>query len=267
MTFRRRLCLGVGAALCLVNAAAQQLTGPCRWFFPDAGYEFDLSPITSAGPYPYTVSSSERYMFNFCADITSNPCPPSNTVAPSIQLPPQGSGCLTVFGLQANTAVSLLSADATSGMVLTYKSDTQCGFNDYYSTTFNVQCDKTATSLVISSFAKPTSCSLQYNIRSTAACPTPKLQTVAALGAGWIVFIVGLVGATVYFAGGMVYKRTIKGASGWEGVPNIDFWRSVRAYVCCEGRGGGRYAHAELYDTSVYTATSSDGAVTPTVLA
>lgn len=159
------------------------------------------------------------------------------------------------MGILPNADASLYSTDPTAGMVLTYRGIEPCGqfAGSMYTTTFTLLCDRTAgaSPLTIVGF-NDDECSLQYTIRSPAACPVPKLQTVSPLGGGWIAFIVIVVLAAAYLVGGVVYKRAAYGATGIESVPNIDTWRAVKRTLCCENRRGAGssalYGHAALED-------------------
>lgn len=270
---------GSAAGFDLQDPAAQ-----CQWWFPDVGFEFDLSSIagkllhsaffrsrklpsscpptalasplaTRAGQaFTYTVSGAQKYLFSFCGNLTNNPCQ-NGVVAASIQLPPSGVGCLHAMGILPNADASLYSTDPTAGMVLTYRGIEPCGqfAGSMYTTTFTLLCDRTAgaSPLTIVGF-NDDECSLQYTIRTPAACPVPKLETVNPLGGGWIAFIVIVVLAAAYLVGGVVYKRAAYGATGIESVPNIDTWRAVKRTLCCENRRGAGssalYGHAALED-------------------
>jgi Autophagy-related protein 27 len=157
----------------------------------------------------------------------------------------------------------MLTSTPTDGLKLVYQGGMPCGQFGTYTTSFNLQCDASVTQgVAFSDVSEPTQCSLQYTLRTAAACPVQKLKTVPSLGAGWIVFIVFMVALAVYLVGGSLYKKLVKGASGLEALPNIDTWRSVWAFITCKNRGSssrGKYFQAGEFDGGDYYRADADG--------
>lgn len=54
--------------------------------------------------------------------------------------------------------------------------------------------------------------------------PTPSADA-GGLGVGWLFVILTISFFVAYLLAGIIYKSKVKGTTGTESVPNIDFWR------------------------------------------
>jgi len=73
-------------------------------------------------------------------------------------------------------------------------------------------------------------CLLVQDWRTAVACPGYVAEGGGGLG-GWIFVIIYLVGFTLYFVIGIIYKSQRMGATGKEMIPNIDFWKDLPSLV------------------------------------
>lgn len=75
--------------------------------------------------------------------------------------------------------------------------------------------------------------------------PTPWPGTNTNTGGGmsfWgVFFILLLIAVAVYLIGGVMYKRLVMGARGFEQMPNADTWRSVGAMCSGGSKRGASY--------------------------
>jgi len=71
-----------------------------------------------------------------------------------------------------------------------------------------------------------------------------KIEPVKGLSTGSVLVILFFTIAGVYFIGGIILLKTLRGATGWEMVPNHDFWCKLPSLVkdgvvftfnCCRG--------------------------------
>lgn len=180
-----------------------------------------------------------NFQYSFCNNITTSSCP-DGTKAVSMMVAP-GTGCIASYGTLPSVAASPYGGNPTSGLTLVATGTQPCGGSGPApQTTFNLQCDTTITGapLVRSASYVAGSCTLLYNLATSAACPTVRKRVVTPLSPGWIAFITLAVSGAIYLVGGVAYKTYWKGASGVEAIPNIDSWRALgrglRAIVTCQ---------------------------------
>jgi Mannose-6-phosphate receptor len=210
------------------------------FYFGDIGYEFDLSIIQQNGPYSYYDSQGNKnYAFTVCDDVALSQCPPSLNSSVAFEVI-SGGGCLTSYGSAINgPVVNARLFDGENpmlGIVLTYEafSPTCDAFGTLPYTIFNVLCNYSVPISAVSNFdiVEP-GCGIEFTLSSIAGCPLYRPRVVNSLGPGWIVFIIVQVLIFFYIVGGCIYKRRIFGASGWEALPNIEFWRQVFHRLTC----------------------------------
>lgn len=72
------------------------------------------------------------------------------------------------------------------------------------------------------------------------------IQPERGLSTGSVLVILFFISTGVYFICGIVVLKTLRGATGWEMVPNHDFWCKLPSLVKVSGR-----------DTSGETATAA----------
>ncbi|KAL6261207.1 hypothetical protein P5V15_008732 [Pogonomyrmex californicus] len=84
----------------------------------------------------------------------------------------------------------------------------------------------------------------EFTLRSPYGCKIiPKSET-KGLSTGSVLVILFFTFAGLYFFGGIIILKTLRGATGWEMIPNLDFWSTLPSLVkdgvifvfgCCRG--------------------------------
>lgn len=111
---------------------------------------------------------------------------------------------------------------------MTFSTGDRCAddANQRYSTRAVLRCASGATQLQSHSYQ---SCVHTFEFSTPSSCPSfPSDDTP---GAGWYFVFAVIILCLVYFGGGALFKWRIRGTSGMESVPHIEFWRSFFGYV------------------------------------
>ncbi|KAK7741993.1 Cation-independent mannose-6-phosphate receptor CI-MPR [Cytospora paraplurivora] len=98
------------------------------------------------------------------------------------------------------------------------------------SATFAFRCDRESVNpAAIVSFvsADPDECAYLFVVRSQHACAGVQPSKPGSVGPGGVFAIIFLVAIVVYFAGGVVYQRTVANARGWRQLPNYSLWAGI----------------------------------------
>lgn len=98
------------------------------------------------------------------------------------------------------------------------------------SATFAFRCDRESVNPVATvSFvsADPDECAYLFVVRSQHACATVQPSKPGSVGPGGVFAIIFFVAILVYFAGGVVYQRTVANARGWRQLPNYSLWAGI----------------------------------------
>ncbi|KAN0042780.1 hypothetical protein ACTA71_012703 [Dictyostelium dimigraforme] len=194
------------------------------------GTKIDLSTFTlptTNTSYSYTATSKFIYYFNIMdvaipcvnktADKNSSIC----------QYNAAAKQQYVSFGSYINSSLSALSSD--TGAEMSYSSNTNCGKNGGYRTTyFNLFCAKPGTQLEVTSMIEPqseggVSCQLTVNLN------IPCQSTF--IGGGWIFIIIIFSVAILYIIIGSFVNWKIRHQHGAQIFPNVDFWRNFGSLI------------------------------------
>lgn len=119
------------------------------------------------------------------------------------------------------------------------------------STTISFLCDHDATAphaLVHFVAASPDECAYFFEARSRHACAGAEPRQPGSVGPGGVFTLIFGIALVVYFAGGVVYQRTVENERGWRQLPNHTLWQGIwnfikvslpqrgRCVACGEGR-------------------------------
>lgn len=144
------------------------------------------------------------------------------------------------------------SAEPERGVRIAFTGGSPCPTGGSPSrSTYELRCAKSAGATTVTVEADPVQqCSYTFVFSTKAACPD-----VPGTSAGTYAVVIFLITAIVYCGFGALYKWRVKGTSGLESVPNIDFWRAALKYVTagvnlCLCRRP-RTQHHDAYDRSL----------------
>lgn len=79
------------------------------------------------------------------------------------------------------------------------------------------------------------------------------LQREIGLSTGSLLVILFFVSVGVYFIGGIIVLKALRGATGWEMVPNHDFWCKLPSLVRVSGRDASSKMIIAVLDQEYYT--------------
>ena len=182
------------------------------------------------------------FAVTLCGNFT-DVCP-DNLKYPSMETYPNFQGCRRGIGLLPNAKLVALPNDK-EGVQVNYRNDAPAqtctgsfGESVIPVTTLNMECNEAISKYKVGKVVYDPAlwCKLEVTIESKHACAKavePKPITIGGdgIGGGWIFLTVLAVGFILYLTGGIVYKRSVKGAAGIEMIPNVDFWREFFASV------------------------------------
>ncbi|XP_076167667.1 uncharacterized protein LOC143146854 [Ptiloglossa arizonensis] len=190
---------------------------PCSCMFSN-GQGFNLTALGNSRPLEVFDKNYILY-FHPCTNT-----PLSNITHSDCYKREGVSLCL----LRNNTAITLGKVEETK---IGVQSDNQKPFltiqHGNYSTTISLNCyEMGKTHLVVESIVDR-----NYSLLLTSpyACIV-QLRTVG-LSTGSILVICFIVLTAVYFIGGALVLKTMRGATGWEMIPNHKFWRDLPALI------------------------------------
>eukprot|EP00741_Cyanophora_paradoxa_P010733 tig00020538_g10375.t1 len=189
----------------------------------------DLAQLNAKDPAYYksgTADSGLEVFFQICGasvDATVNPEMASCGTATSlgfavVKNASDGSWDCTALGAADPEVVALTTGDAPGYVVQT---------KDLW---VKVLCDDQADSVQIAGdpvYAEDTGL-FTVAVSSKAVCVTPSSGHSSVL---FIFFVFFLLALGVYCGVGIAWKRRTLGVSGIEAIPNVEFWRSIPAYM------------------------------------
>lgn len=193
---------------------------------------YDFTPLSTTYQQCTSSLTAFTYSLQFCgslpASLATGPCesqPPPSSVA---SLSP--GTCFQSYGSSAQVTVTPMESD--EGVVVVYKGQGACaGGNpgDTYYTQVALRCDPSlAKGVVVYDTihpSVPSGCGTLYTGTSSVGCSTPAPMVVYSLGiVASVLTALGLL-ITLYFVGGTLWNRRVKGALGLEAVPHIRVFR------------------------------------------
>lgn len=231
----------------------------CRCVFP-SGLAIDFSELGLRNDwFIVAVESNVQLFFHPCSDLKFGP----DSVA-SNECLSGTSVCL--FNSLTNAYTNLGRANETSfanedglyaPVYLQYKHENR-------TTTFRILCDTDSNNVnntrVTLSPGSTDNNHLKLELTSAAACPANRAPASFAaeavgdggLSTGSVLCILFFVFLGVYFVGGAVALRLLRGATGREMVPNIDFWTALPELIkdgVVFSLNGCRARPANIYDS------------------
>lgn len=102
------------------------------------------------------------------------------------------------------------------------------------STTISFHCERDPLKVLAqASFVgtDPNQCAYFFEIRSPHACAGSPPAELGAVGPGGVFALITLIGVAVYFAGGVMYNRSVGHARGWRQLPNYGFWSAIWGFA------------------------------------
>ncbi|KAA0149408.1 hypothetical protein FNF29_05961 [Cafeteria roenbergensis] len=226
-----RQLVAVLAATLLSAAAAD-----CVFDLESENVKFDLTKLGEAGPFSQDVGVL-RYFFAACTPLEMTCGDSATNLMAAMASKVNPTKCLTAYGSNAATSVSLLG-EASAGIQVQYKGGNNCASSPSVvsSTTLDVQCDKDGAvephNVVVLSGSED--CGFHVQFKSSAGCPI-KVDAGEVMSPLAIALVTVAVATVLYLGCGWTYNVCARGASGMEALPHIDFWRGVcgRVAACC----------------------------------
>ncbi|XP_071559082.1 uncharacterized protein [Temnothorax nylanderi] len=203
----------------LTSSECTQLA-PCVCSLPD-GYYYNLTGLANA---ELLVANQDHWTayFHPCTNVKmkNTTCSANETEVSLCMMYNTTDKNKTLTGKVEETQMKL----STKGPFPIF----EIGSQDGIKLTINIVCfpeDKTSFSL---DSASPESKNFFFKLVSPYGC---KIAPEKGLSTGSVLVIFFFVIAGVYFIGGIIVLRTLRGATGWEMVPNHDFWCKLPSLV------------------------------------
>lgn len=213
--FDRSLIVCMFFTLCWkqISSECTQLT-PCSCMFSN-GEGYDLTPLRIPSPLQVT---SDNYTFYFhpCTNfpLTKGECHADKGVSLCVQ--------------QGNTIYSLGTAEETKIEAGSNKVPSLILSHGNYTSTIALICCDSCKSHLIKDQVNENG-QFYLLLRSPYACKAslrPK-----GLSGGSILLIIFFVCTGVYFISGIIALKLLRGATGWEMIPNHTFWQELPSLV------------------------------------
>ncbi|XP_011336396.1 cation-dependent mannose-6-phosphate receptor [Ooceraea biroi] len=193
--------------------------GPCTCLLPDGQY-YNLTALAKEKPLNDTSPTSTA-IFHPCTNVPMTMGPDSTTCA-------SGSGVsLCAYNKEANKTLNLGTVEETRMKLSSTNKFPIFEIHHGNVTSFiNIVCvNYNETSFRIESFnAKE----YFFHLSSPYAC---KIEPQKGLSTGSVLVILFFTFAGIYFIGGAIALKTLRGATGWEMLPNHDFWCELPSLV------------------------------------
>ncbi|XP_076653130.1 uncharacterized protein LOC143359228 [Halictus rubicundus] len=197
-----------------------QLT-PCSCVFPN-GQGYNVTHLASSGPLMAPTTGNRTFQFL--------PCKNTQIEKNSECYKGDGVSMCLVNGNNTSTSVSLGMVNETSMAIspMTGNPLLLIHHNSYTTTVELMCCGNCSTHLT----AEPIVDNLTYNLLlvSPFACKH-QLYSNHGLSTGSLLLIYFFIFTGIYFTGGAIALNLLRGARGWEMVPNHKFWRDLPSLV------------------------------------
>jgi len=204
----------------------------CGIYKATDGSSYNLNPLTTAKGYQGGEAGTQyTYFWNFCQDVNVSCLFPT----PAAQV--LGTTCISV-GYLANTIISDNPSNPKAGFQVQYTNtqDNKCQQNTVNRVTnIIVDCDQSveASFVDITEPGGNGGCLYQIRMKSKYACPIKGgiAGEVSGLSGGSIFLIIVLIAAVLYLSIGSIVMWKVKGHSGIEVIPNIEFWKDLPGLI------------------------------------
>lgn len=200
------------------SSECTQLT-PCLCVFAN-GEGYDLTNLTNSGTLKATASN-RTFIFQPCknAALTSNrtdECSTGNGVSLCVQ---QGNQNRSLGTIEETKLVFQPGVAKQPNWMLRHANST---------TIVSLSCCETCqTQLSVDSIPND----LQYHLLLVSPYACKALLHAKGLSTGSILVILLFVFSGIYFIGGAVALKLLRGATGWEMLPNHEFWCELPSLV------------------------------------
>ncbi|XP_046423321.1 uncharacterized protein LOC124181123 [Neodiprion fabricii] len=220
--------------LSLNNASGECVASTnCKCVMPNGeGYDFSsIPPGAFNGFIESTTKNNVTFYFHPCSDASLN-VPGKNTIG---CISPKGVS-LCMYNATNNQSISLATADKSSPITLASNSEPQILFpfnltdGIQRTATINFLCHHVIdipTELVLYNISKELNFKLY--LLSPKACKIA--MHVGGLSTGSVLVIILFIFSGIYFLGGALALKLLRGATGWEMLPNQKFWFDLPALV------------------------------------
>lgn len=227
---------------------------PACEYTSSEGIVYDVSALeVSNGGDDYKVMKSDStgtFYYNICGPIQQahGKCVGSLSMA----MLDEGMFCANIADETNFPEWALLeSGNPQAGISATW-TGSPCS-TGYYTTTLQFKCDMSKESgQAISAVSGLKDCNYILEIPSKYGCPIS-----SGLSGGFIFIIIFFSVCFVYFVGGIIYNKKIKGADGKELIPNFDKWELLPGLV----KDGCMFTHAKIKGLSKNKDDESDALI------
>jgi len=204
-----------------------------------AASKIDLTPLMSdeyslndtVNKYLYTVQLCGLSKDTFCATHAPNP----GSIC-QFKYPKVFYHVLSGFTTPA-PVWQPYNNDPKLGVTVTLANGDTCGFSGPRTVTINMICTPSVDPGKTFTVIQPNDCSYDIQFPTAVACPGYQPQNQgggggkSGLSGGTIFLILLIVLIPVYIVAGFVYKMKMKGTTGIESCPNIEFWRLLPVLI------------------------------------
>ncbi|KAI9593255.1 mannose-6-phosphate receptor binding domain-containing protein [Syncephalis fuscata] len=222
-----RCLLGLLALSSLIGPSIAASKVPCTVADEKNSKYYDLRPLTKTGSKDWEIDGQDgkfNYRLNVCDEIHYDKTGLSESwnVA-AFQITGEKKG----FSIGRISKTPVLRDDH---IVLVYENGDECGESTSHRTTvISFYCDENASKEAKPKFsASIHSCVYIFNWYTPFACAssTPPSRQKSSSGGSSFFSILSIL-VFIYLLVGILYKRFVLSARGFEQIPHIDFWRNV----------------------------------------
>nr|XP_033327577.1 uncharacterized protein LOC117221061 [Megalopta genalis] len=196
----------------------------CSCAFPD-GRGYNLTQLNSIGPLMTWNGMNNTFYFQPCENI------PLTTNASSECYKGKGVSMCLLYE-NNNSSISLGTVEETTMIIYPANSKKLSSLflqhKDYNTTVEFVCCPNCVTHLV---FDKAINIHDNYLLLVSPHVCEVQIRDNHGLSIGSLLVIIFFVFSGIYFIGGALTLNLLRGATGWEMVPNHKFWRDLPSLV------------------------------------
>ncbi|KAK2149729.1 hypothetical protein LSH36_439g01031 [Paralvinella palmiformis] len=204
-TFADEICKGVPDSTCRCKT--------------ESGHVLDLSPLVNTTAYPlfYNVTAtSDHALYSY------KPCGPMTVPVGDMNSPCHN---VAVCQVSHDGIVNIGNFDPVHFM---YETETKSLYIQYTAgnktTKVYLVCSTVEKSLTVKGETATNSTIYDMTLHTKYACLSKDGSPKIGLSVGSILLILFFVGVLIYMVGGIVLLRCVRGARGFEQIPNYDFW-------------------------------------------
>lgn len=193
---------------------------PCFCAFPD-GHYYNLTGLADEMPFQDTYNNSIVY-FHPCTNVkikTENNILCANGSKVSVCIFDKNKNKTQNLGTIEETEIKLSSKNSPIFQIN----------HDNITTVINIICfTDSKTNFKIDTTIPLSSNKYHFMLISPYGC---KMESHKGLSIGSVLLILFFTIAGIYFIGGIITLRILRGATGWEMLPNHDFWTKLPSLV------------------------------------